>query len=83
MPWPMPPIRLQHDHNSRSVFQSNPSKVEAQRSVVTLLQKGILDFFASVHGGDDDEEGTAGDDETEFSVTDVVVGVLGENVKII
>ena len=46
-------------------------------SLLVLLHERILDFLASVDRGDYDKKGTAGDDETEFAVADVIVGVCG------
>lgn len=47
------------------------------RQSLFFLQERVGDFFASVHGGDDDEQGTACDDEAEFAVSDVAILVCG------
>lgn len=43
------------------------------------MQKRVLNLFAAVERGDDDEEGAAGDNEAKFTVLDIAFFICWES----
>ena len=64
-------------YSSSRVFPFSFKLISDDGSSVLFLYKRIRDFFAAVEGRYDDEQGAAGDDETEFAVPDCAFFVCG------